>query len=61
MIDEGGAAALGLLADDLARLTLGSDEQESALVGGELAQRISSPPDTSPSSFSRLMMWILLR
>src|SRR6266581_3816656 len=28
MIDERGAAALGLLADDLARLALGSDEQE---------------------------------
>src|SRR5216117_3124317 len=37
VIDEGRGAALGLLADDLARLTLGSDEQEGALVGGKLA------------------------
>src|SRR5712692_10187176 len=37
MIDEGRAAALRLLADDLARLTLGSDEQKGALDGGKLA------------------------
>src|SRR5258706_468761 len=37
MIDERRAAALGLLADYLARLALGSDEEESAFVGGELA------------------------
>src|SRR5258706_537201 len=37
VIDERGAAALGFFADDLARLTLGSDEKKGALVGGELA------------------------
>src|SRR2546426_2104992 len=37
VIDKGGAATLGLLADYLARLTLGSDEQKSAFVRGKLA------------------------
>src|SRR6266568_1410802 len=37
MIDVRGGAALGFLADNLARLAFGSDEQHAALVGGELA------------------------
>src|SRR5438552_1503628 len=40
VIDKGGAATLGLLADYLARLTLGSDEQKSAFVRGKLAHEL---------------------
>jgi hypothetical protein len=60
VIDVGHAATLGFLGDDLARLALGADEQDGALLGRHLADE-GHRLLYLVRVFSRLMMWILLR
>jgi hypothetical protein len=60
MIDERGGGAQRFLADDLARLALGADEQDAALFEASWRTNFTASWYIA-RVFSRLMMWILLR